>query len=279
MDQSYNTQNTVTLFILILVSIVTMTVDQRFNYLETTRSTLSHILYPIRYIVNLPSEMIDWGQENLSSRDNLLKENKELKSGNFALKSELQKYAILERENQRLRTLFHSAKKVKNKILIAELLSVDLDPYRQQIMINQGENQDTYIGQALVDADGIVGQIIHTDSYSSTALLISDPNHAIPVRIDRTGLRTIALGTGNPDQLKLAYIPKNSDIIIGDLIVSSGLGGRFPANYPVGIITDIAHSPGKAFSTILAKPSAHLNQTHEVLLVWHNQPKADEANE
>ena len=207
MDQSYNTQNTVTLFILILVSIVTMTVDQRFNYLETTRSTLSHILYPIRYIVNLPSEIIDWGQENLSSRDTLLKENKELKSGNFALKSELQKYAILERENQRLRTLFHSAKKVKNKILIAELLSVDLDPYRQQIMINQGENQDTYIGQALVDADGIVGQIIHTDSYSSTALLISDPNHAIPVRIDRTGLRTIALGTGNPDQLILAYIP------------------------------------------------------------------------
>ncbi len=257
---------------MVIISIVIMTIDQRNNYLESLRSNISHLLFPIRYIVNLPSDVVYWGQENLNTREHLLNENKALRKNNFILKADLQRYSTLKRENQRLRALFHSAKQIKNKVLIAEILSVDLDPYKKQIMINQGANKNTYIGQPIIDADGVIGQIIHTDPYASTVLLISDPSHAIPVRIDRSGLRTIALGTGNPKQLKLAYIPKNSDIKIGDLVVTSGLGQRFPANYPVAKVTEITHIQGQPFSKIYATPAAKLNQAHEVLLVWHNQP-------
>ncbi len=276
----YNVQNTLTLFILIALSIVIMTIDQRYHYLESVRSTLSHLLYPIRQIVGLPGEIYQWGDEFFTTREQLQKDNARLKQENFILKAELQRYTILQHENQRLRKLFNSAKRIKKNVLITEFLSVNLDPYKQQVMINKGSHDGVYIGQPLIDANGVMGQIIHTTSYSATALLISDPNHALPVRIDRSGLRTIAAGTGNPNQLKLLYIPDNSDIQVGDLVVTSGLGGRFPANYPVAKVSKIIHSQGKPFSQIFATPLAHLDQSSEALLVWNKDPvKPNKKNE
>ena len=126
-----------------------------------------------------------------------------------------------------------------------------------------------FIGQPIIDAWGVMGQVVHMGQFSSTALLISDPSHAIPVQVSRSGLRSTALGTGNSQLLELRYIPHNADIEIGDVINTSGLGGRFPPNYPVGRIVSIERAAGESFATVLAEPVAHLDRSREVLLVWH----------
>ena len=160
-------------------------------------------------------------------------------------------------------------------VLVAELLSVDQDPYRQQVVLNKGRKDKVYIGQPIIDAWGVMGQIIYLADSSSTAMLISDPSHAIPVQVNRSGLRSTAFGTGNASELELRYIPHNADIQIGDLIVASGLGQRFPPNYPVARIVKIERPVGEAFATVLAEPLAHLDKSREVLLVWHNPPVDD----
>jgi rod shape-determining protein MreC len=157
---------------------------------------------------------------------------------------------------------------VGEKVLIAELKSVNLDPYKHQIVVNKGELHDIYPGQPLLDAKGVMGQIVHAGPYSSTAVLITDTSHAIPVQVNRTGLRTIALGSGAINRLELPYIPNNADIRPGDLLITSGLGGRFPPGYPVATVTAVQHDPGLTFSQVVATPLAELNRSREVLLVW-----------
>jgi rod shape-determining protein MreC len=180
----------------------------------------------------------------------------------------LLKLAALEEENIRLRELLDSSFEVGEKRLIAELMSVNLDPYKHQIKINKGELDDIYPGQPLLDAKGVMGQIVHAGPYTSTAVLITDPSHAIPVQVNRNGLRSIALGSGTINRLDLPYIPNNADIQPGDLLITSGLGGHFPPGYPVAIVDAVQHDPGRTFSQVVATPLAHLNRSREVLLVW-----------
>ena len=181
---------------------------------------------------------------------------------------QLQKLAALETENIRLRELLDSSFEVGEKVLIAELMSVNLDPYKHQIVVNRGELHDLYPGQPLLDARGVMGQIVHAGPYTSTAVLITDTSHAIPVQVNRTGLRTIALGSGTINRLELPYIPNNADIQPGDLLITSGLGGRFPPGYPVATVHAVRHDPGLTFSQVVATPTAELNRSREVLLVW-----------
>jgi rod shape-determining protein MreC len=183
-------------------------------------------------------------------------------------KVQLQKLASLEAENMRLRELLDSSFKVGEKVLIAELLSVNLDPYKHQIVINKGKSNGVYPGQPLLDAKGVMGQMVHVGPYTSTAILITDSSHAIPVQVNRNGLRTIAIGSGTINRLELPYIPNNADIRPGDLLVTSGLGGHFPAGYPVAEVSAIQHDPGHTFSIVAATPMADLNRSREVLLVW-----------
>ena len=158
--------------------------------------------------------------------------------------------------------------KLSERVVIAELLDVDLQPFRHTILINKGEREGVYDGQPIVDADGIMGQIVHVSPFSSTALLITDPSHAIPVQINRNGLRGIAVGTGQSHSLQLEYLPNNADIQKGDLLISSGLGNHFPAGYPVGVVTEIQLDPAEPFAKVLVSPSAKLEQSREVLLLW-----------
>jgi len=185
----------------------------------------------------------------------------------------------LGKENDRLRKLLGAIPKTTERLLIAEIINVDADPYRQIILLNKGSSSDVYQGQPLIDALGIMGQIIHVGPMSSNAMLITDISHAIPVQINRTGLRTIAFGSGKIDQLNLRHLPHNIDIKVGDLLITSGLGGTFPPNFPVAIVSKVERPNGEPFAVVEAKPHARLEQSREVLLVWKNQPEAEDETD
>ncbi len=252
----------------VILSLTLLVLDHRYHHLQQLRSALAFVTYPLHFLADLPFTASRWFSETTSSRDTLLEQNRELRDDNLRLRAELQKYESLQAENMRLRDLVDSSFKVGDRVLVAELSSVDLDPYNQQVIINQGAASGVFEGQPVLDANAVMGQVTNVTPLESTVLLITDTSHALPVQVLRNGLRTIALGTGRIDALKLPYLPTNSDITEGDLLVTSGLGGKFPPGYPVATVTRIDRSPDAPFSTIIAQPSAHLDRSREVLLVW-----------
>lgn len=260
--------------ILVAASIALMTIDHRWQSLEAVRSALSTIIYPLQYTIDLPIRLYYWSDEVFSSRAELLKKNQAFQARHLENRVQLQKLGIIEKENNRLRRLLSATPKTTERLLISEIINVDVDPFRQIIVLNKGSNSDVYRGQPIIDAQGIMGQVVHVGSFSSTAMLITDASHALPVQIDRTGLRANAFGTGIIDRLKLRHLPHNVDIIVGDTLITSGLGGVFPPNYPVAQITKVERPAGEPFATIEAMPLAQLDKTREVLLVWHNEPEA-----
>lgn len=245
-----------------------MTLDHKQQHLKTVRSVLSVVVSPIQYLVNLPVDMTRWFSEGLSSRQTLMEENTRLKSQQLLLQARTQKNTALELENRRLRKLLGSSFKVADRVLIAELYAIDLDPYKHLVRINKSSSDEVYVDQPVLDAYGVMGQVIEVSPVYSSARLITDPSHLIPVQVNRNGLRTIAVGTGNIRQLELPYLPNNADILPGDLLVTSGLGQIYPTGYPVATVEKIIHNPGQPFSTITAKPTAHLDRSREILLVW-----------
>ncbi|MEX0606822.1 MAG: rod shape-determining protein MreC [Halofilum sp. (in: g-proteobacteria)] len=256
------------LLLFILLSVSLMVADHRFHHLDDLRDLLAGTLAPLRYAVDLPSEALAWAGTNLASRGALVDRVDRLERINLRLRARQQQFETLRSENDRLRVLLDSSAKRDDRVLVSELLSVDLDPYRHQVVINHGRHEDAYRGQPLIDAHGVMGQLVQVGPFTATALLISDPNHALPVQINRNGLRTIASGTGEPDRLELLYIPNSADVRVGDLVVTSGLGGTFPANYPVATIEVVERRPGESFARVEARPEAQLDRSREVLLVW-----------
>ncbi len=252
----------------VILSLTLLVMDHRYHHLQDLRSALAFITYPLQYMADLPFSASEWLSTTTSSRDTLLEQNELLREQNLRLRAELQKYESLQAENMRLRDLVDSSFKVGDRVLVAELSSVDLDPYKQQVIINKGGTSGVFEGQPVLDAHAVMGQVTSVTPLSSTVLLITDSSHALPVQVLRNGLRTIAVGTGRIDELRLPYLPTNSDIVEGDLLVTSGLGGKFPPGYPVATVTRIDRSPDAPFSTVLAQPRAHLDRSREVLLVW-----------
>jgi len=259
---------TARLVVAVVLSLILLVVDHRFHHLQQLRGTLAFLTYPLHYLADLPFTASSWLDETTNTRETLLQQNRELRDLNLHLRAELQKYESLQAENMRLRDLVDSSFKVGDRVLVAELSSVDLDPYKQQVIIKKGAVSGAYEGQPVLDAHAVMGQVINVTPLSSTVLLITDTSHALPVQVLRNGLRTIAVGTGRITELKLPYLPTNSDIVEGDLLVTSGLGGKFPPGYPVATVTQIDRSPDAPFSTVLAQPRAHLDRSREVLLVW-----------
>ena len=241
--------------------------DARTQALAPVRDGLTWLLQPVFWVAGLPSALAGTA-EHLQTRESLVEENAVLRDNNLVLQAQLQKLEALEMENQRLRELLASSAQLEERVLIAEILSASQDPYRQQIVLNKGAREGVYKGQALVDAQGVLGQVMSVNPTTSVALLLTDPNHGIPVEINRTGLQTIALGRGDGQSLSLPYLPGTADVEVGDLLVSSPLGGRFPAGYPVGQITEVKHDPGEHFMEALATPAARLNRGRQALLVW-----------
>jgi rod shape-determining protein MreC len=245
-----------------------MVMDHRYQNLKSVRSALSVLVYPLQLAIELPGSVSDWFGESLSSRRDLQEENASLRTQQIMQKVQMQRLAALEAENIRLRELLDASFEVGEKRLIAELMSVNLDPFQHQIVINKGTLDGVFPGQPILDAEGVMGQIVHAGPYTSTAVLITDTSHAIPVQVNRNGLRSIAIGSGTINRLELPYIPNNSDILPGDLLITSGLGGRFPPGYPVAKVGAVQHDPGRSFAQVIAEPLAQLNRSREVLLVW-----------
>jgi rod shape-determining protein MreC len=261
-----------------------MTLDHRQQHLQSVRAGLSLLVAPIEYLVDLPTNIGRWIDESLSSRQQLMEENTRLHSQNLLMQARSLKNADLESENQRLRELLGSSVKVADRVLIAEIYKIDLNPYKHLIRINKTARHGVYLDQPLLDAHGIMGQVIKILPSYASVRLITDPGHSIPVQISRNGLRTIATGTGKINEVELPYLPNNTDIQKGDLLVTSGLGGVYPPGYPVAYVTDIKRSPGLEFAQIKAEPTAYLNRSREVLLVWsgdhikHMKPRQPELD-
>jgi len=257
----------------VILSILLMVLDHRQNHLESLRSALSVVLYPIQYLASLPLILGDEASEALSSRSEILTQNEQLHDENLELQARLQKFEALEAENMRLRALLDSSFKVGDRVQIAELISVEQDPFRQQVLINRGSSSGLFAGQPVLDAHAVVGQVTQVNPFTATVILISDASHALPVQVNRNGLRTIALGTGLINQLELPHLPNNADIQPGDHLSTSGLGGRFPPGYPVAEVTEVRQEPGQPFLTVVARTIAHLDRIREVLLVWTLNPE------
>lgn len=257
-----------------LLSILLMVLDHRQNHLESLRSALSVALYPIQYLASLPVILGGEASDALSSRSEIQSVRERLHEENIQLRARLQKFEALEAENTRLRALLDSSFKVGDRVLIAELIAVEQDPFRQQVLINKGMGSGVFKGQPVLDAHAVVGQVTHINPFTSTVLLITDATHALPVQVNRNGLRTIALGTGLINQLELPHLPNNADIVPGDLLTTSGLGGLFPAGYPVAEVTEVRREQGQPFASVTANTTAHLDRIREVLLVWTLNPES-----
>lgn len=254
--------------IAVLLSIGLMVADQRQHLLEPLRSLLSLLVSPLQYLASLPDGVVTTIEGLFASEPSLRQDNEALKAENLTLRGRLQRLESLEAENRRLHDLLGSSFRVGERVLIAELLAVDLDPYRQQVLINKGSASGVFVGQPVLDANAVMGQVIWVGPTTATVLLITDAAHGLPVRINRNGLRAVATGTGLVNQLDLSYVPHDADVEEGDLLVTSGLGGRFPAGYPVGRVSEIKRESGQPFARVTATPSARLDSGYEVLLVW-----------
>jgi rod shape-determining protein MreC len=260
------------ILLLIFASIVLMVLDHRQHHLDTVRKMIGAAVYPIQIVVDAPFRFWEWLRDNTAERSELQLELARLEAERLLTNARLQRLTALEAENARLRDLLEARSQVRDEVRVAEIMSVDANPYRHSIVINVGERDKVYDGQAIVDANGVVGQVIKTGLVTSQAILISDPSHALPVEVNRNGLRTIANGTGELDRLVLPFLPNNADIRAGDLLVTSGLGGAFPSGYPVAVVTTVNRIPQEPFADVTATPAAALDQVREVMLIW---PSAD----
>ncbi len=248
-----------------------MIVDKNTHYLQSLRAVFSVVVYPVESIVNIPNQLFYRTLDLVHSYDDLLTENKQLKRQQLIDGVRLLKFDALEKENIRLRSLLDSSFKLGEQVLIAELVAVNLAPYEHVVVVNKGTRFGVHKGQAVLDANGVVGQVTRALPLNSEVILITDPSHAIPVQVNRNGLHTIAMGNGQLNQLTLPFLPNNADIRSGDLLITSGLGGVFPQGYPVAVVETFVEQPDKPFAIIYARPTAALNTSRELLIVWNNE--------
>ncbi len=252
----------------VMLSILVMYFDHRENHLDGIRKAVGAAVYPVQIVVDAPVRFWHWLGESTTSRNELELELGRLQAERLLTNARLQRLTALEAENARLRSLLDARSRVRDQVRVAEILSVDANPYEHNLVIGIGSRDGVYDGQAIVDANGVVGQVIKTGVMTARAVLISDADHALPVEVNRNGLRTIAVGTGEIDRLDLPFLPNNADIRAGDLLVTSGLGGAFPAGYPVAVVNAVTRIPQQPFADVTATPSAALDQVREVMLIW-----------
>lgn len=245
-----------------------ITADLRYNSLASTRAALDTLGAPIYWVADLPMRLQDWSEEHIQSRAELLEDNERLGRENLVLQGRSQQMDSLQAENVRLRALLNSSTLLRDDVLVAELIGVSPDPLRHQLVLNKGEKDGVFVGQPLIDADGLMGQIVEVSAVTSRALLITDATHSIPVQVNRNGVRAIAEGTGSLGSLEIRHVSATTDIQTGDLLVTSGLGERFPGGYPVAVVSAIERDPGRTYAHVLASPSAALDRSRHVLLVF-----------
>ncbi|MDO2949938.1 rod shape-determining protein MreC [Aeromonas simiae] len=256
------------LFLAVVISIAAIVADSRFHAFEQVRVYLGSLVSPLQYLANAPGTLLDSMSDQVQTRSDLIEQTKQQEQQLFTLRTRLLQMEHLEHENQRLRELLGSPVQKESRKMVAELISVDSDPFSHQILINKGALDGVYNGQPVINDQGVIGQVLHVGSTTSRVLLITDSSHGLPVRVLRNDLRAIATGSGELDKLELRNLPRNTDIQVGDLLVTSGLGGRFPEGYPVATVTRSDYIEGKPFAQVEAKPLVPLDRLRYMLLLW-----------
>jgi rod shape-determining protein MreC len=259
---------------LAIVSITLMVLDHRGSYLETAKSWMSVATQPFYSVVQAPFDFWNWLTGSFADRARLRAENERLTEELRVARMKALQFESLYEENRRLRAIRAASQGIAERTLIAEIIHVDVDPFRHRVRINKGAVDDVFKGQPVLDAFGIVGQVTDVGRYSAEIILISDDEHATPVQVNRNGIRTIAVGTGDMNKLTLPFLTVEADVKQDDLLVSSGLDGVFPAGYPVARITRVERDPSQTFAIVEAKPMAQLDRAREVLLLWQEKRAA-----
>lgn len=245
-----------------------MVVDARFDALKPVRSQLGMVLTPLYYVAELPVRAWDTLYLQVSSRAELIAENERLRAEALLAKRKLQKLAALTEQNVRLRELLNSSELLDERVLVAELIGIDPNAFSQRILINRGERDGVFLGQPVLDATGLMGQVVEVMPFTARVLLLTDVSHSLPVQVNRNGLRAIASGTGSNDWLELRHVGDTADIRVGDIVVSSGLALRFPAGYPVGRVAHVNSDSSQPFAEVRVEPTAQLNRSRYMLLVF-----------
>lgn len=251
----------------VAASLLLFLMDARLDMFKPVRSALATAVYPIQSLAAMPSSFSDWFSEMFQDRGDLRERITTLEAQALTQNVRMQRMQALERENMRLRELLGSSFRLQERVQIAELLSVDLDPFYQHVIIDKGEQFGVYEGQPVLDSRGVMGQVAEVSQISSRVVLLTDPSHSLPVQIVRNGLRAVVTGRGLGEPLQVEYLPHNADIRQGDWLVTSGLGGRFPVGYPVGQVMAVDFPQGKAFAEISVRPAAQLGTSRELMLV------------
>jgi rod shape-determining protein MreC len=265
-----------TFLTLALASVALMVADTRYNQLERVRELLSAAAYPVQVAVDLPFRAWDWLTGSFADRGRLREENLELTARLRLANLQLQRFAALEDENRRLRDMRENSAGIADRVLVASIMNVDLDPFRHRVLVDKGARDGVFKGQAVLDAEGIFGQVSQVHAETAEVILITDAEHAIPVQSNRSGLRTIAVGTGDSGRLSLPFVTVESDLKAGDLLISTGIGGVFPRGYPVAEITRVDRTAAATFALVDARPTSQLDRNREVLLVWFTAPASSE---
>lgn len=259
----------------LFLSVCLMFADSRFGYLEKVRYGLGYVTTPIYWVADTPTRVSFWIDDVFTSRTDLLEENERLREELLVAQRELQLFESLASENSRLLELQEATRVIAGEVLPAEIINVSPDPYAKRVLINKGASDRVYVGQALLDANGLMGQVVEVLPYTSWVLLITDPNHVTPVQVNRNGERALARGSrDNSSGLDLEFVTQTQDMIAGDLLVSSGMGQVYPKNYPVAKIVSVANDPGREFAVVTARPLAEMASTRHVMLVYGVQQTA-----
>lgn len=248
--------------------------DYHYRYLDNVRSGFSLVVAPLQYAVDYPVRVIGWIQSLVSAKKALIAENMQLRYKQTMLEAELQKLIVIQKENSQLKELLLASSKADMSAMAAQILAVDTSNSRQVVVLDKGKRNGAYVGQPVLDAKGVMGQIVDVGPITSTVLLISDSKSAVPVRNNRTGERAILVGTNDIEELSLINLPKTSSIHPGDVLVTSGLDRHYPEGYPVGLVEEVTSIPGEDFVKVKVKPVALLNRNRLVLLIWSDVKQA-----
>ena len=266
---------TLRLLVYLALALVLMVLDHRGGYLSEVRRLAGFAAEPLYWVAATPGRLVGAARKSVADRSELTAQNAELRERLMVTTAQLGRLQAVQRENQRLRQLLDGAEAQRLDVQLVGIADVDLDPFRHRVLLDQGSLRGIRSGQALIDANGAVGQVIDVTPLNATAMLISDPSHAVPVRVVRSGVRSIAFGTGRVDQLRLPNLPPSADVQVGDELVTSGFGGIFPAGLALGKVVSIGPDDTNLFVEAEVEPAARLDRSGELLLVW-NTP-ADES--
>jgi len=241
--------------------------DHRGGWLHQARREAGLAAQPLWWVAGLPGKLGTRLQDDAATLTQLTAENRRLRDELLVSNARLTRLSAAVADNVQLRALLNAAGNRGLDVQLAAVLNIDLDPTRQRLVLDAGANDGVYVGQPVIDAGGLLGQIVQVMPAYSTVLLLTDPDHAVPVMVQRNGVRMLAFGNGRSDQLQLMNVPLNADIKDGDVVVTSGLGGRFPPGFPVGKVIDLHADDSRTFLVGELTPAAHLDRGRNVLLL------------